>query len=161
MLYKWFLYIAQECRRTCTYMPLKKEPPLTGSVTRAARNVAATYRRSYRTARARDCPRSLPRQQVRTNNDVEEWHWRVKQEAHLRGDLNLYLLIKLLHDEAQHARLQVRLLSEGRLRRHVRRNVMSVNGRLQALWDGYDAGDVSTSTFLRRAARLQLPNWLQ
>jgi hypothetical protein len=89
------------------------------------------------------------------------WHRRVKQEAHLRGDLNLYLLIKLLHDEAQHARLQVRLLSEGRLRRHVRRNVMSVNGRLQALWDSYDAGDVSTSTFLRRAARLQLPNWLQ
>jgi hypothetical protein len=104
---------------------------------------------------------SVYRQQVRTNNDVEGWHRRVKQEAHLRGDLNLYLLIKLLHDEAQHARLQVRLLSERRLRRHVRRNVMSVNGRLQALWDSYDAGDVSTSTFLRRAARLQLPNWLQ
>jgi type II secretory pathway predicted ATPase ExeA len=60
---------------------------------------------------------SVFRQQMRTNNDVEGRHRRAKQEAHQHGDLNLYLLIELLHDEATHANHQLRLMSEGRLRR--------------------------------------------
>ena len=96
-------------------------------------------------------------QQVRTNNDVEGWHRRLNYLAR-RGALPLYMLIKLLNDEAEIVGLQVRLLSDGRLRRYARRTATTVNGRLWKLWQSFGAGERSTASLLRAASRLQLPN---
>ena len=103
---------------------------------------------------------SVFRQQVRTNNDVEGWHRRLNQQAR-RGALPFYVLVKLLHEEASVVSLSVRLLSEGRLRRYARSKYTTVNGRLQSLWDKFQAGERSTSSLLRACARMQLPiGWL-
>ena len=53
---------------------------------------------------------------VRTNNDVEGWHHRINYRAR-KGQLNFYLLVKLLYDEAQFVNLQVHLLSDGKVLR--------------------------------------------
>jgi hypothetical protein len=98
---------------------------------------------------------------MQTNNGVEGRHRRAKQEAHQHGDLNLYLLIELLHVEATHANHQLRLMSDGRLRRYCHGDTTSLNGRLNTLWTVYCAGELSISKSLKRAARLQLLNWLQ
>lgn len=100
---------------------------------------------------------SVYREHIRTNNDVEGWHRRLNQQAR-RASLPFYLLIRLLHDESGVASLQARLLSEGRLRRHCREKFASIDRRLWALWDDYQAGKISTSSLLRSASRLQVHN---
>ncbi|MPC26014.1 hypothetical protein E2C01_019141 [Portunus trituberculatus] len=53
---------------------------------------------------------------VRTHNDVEGRHHHINLKAH-KGQLNFYLLIKLLRDEAKYVILQVHLLSDGKVLR--------------------------------------------
>ena len=96
-------------------------------------------------------------QHVRTNNDVEGWHRRLNQRAR-RADLPFYLLVRVLHEEASMVSLQVRLLSDGKLRRQSRKKYRELNGRLLTLWREYAAGERTTSSLLRAASRLQLPN---
>ena len=50
---------------------------------------------------------SIFNQAVRTNNDVEGWHLRINNRAR-RGQLQLYLLIELLHKESQIVTLQIK-----------------------------------------------------
>ncbi|MPC69391.1 hypothetical protein E2C01_063614 [Portunus trituberculatus] len=53
---------------------------------------------------------------IHTNNDVEGWHHHINLKAR-KEQLNFYLLIKLLRDEAKYVTLQVRLLSDGKVLR--------------------------------------------
>ena len=55
-------------------------------------------------------------QSVRTNNDLEGWHNRLNSRG--RAGMNLYMLVKLLHEESSKIPVQVRLVSEGKLQRH-------------------------------------------
>jgi len=48
---------------------------------------------------------------VQTNNDVEDWHCHLNNRA-IRGQLQLYMLIPLLHREASILPLQVKLVNE-------------------------------------------------
>ena len=49
---------------------------------------------------------------IRTNNDIEGWHNRMNQRASSRCQLQFYLLVKLLHNEAMPVELQVELVSQ-------------------------------------------------
>ncbi len=60
---------------------------------------------------------SIFNQSVRTNNDVEGWHHRLNHHAG-HAKLPMYVLINLLHQESNLISLQVRLLSEKKLKRH-------------------------------------------
>ena len=51
---------------------------------------------------------------VRTNNDVEGWHYRLNQKAQWAG-INIYLLLTLLYQEAQMVEVNVRLLSDNKV----------------------------------------------
>ena len=99
---------------------------------------------------------SVYKSTVRTNNDVEGYHRRLNTRAR-RGRLPLYLLIKLLHAETKFLSIQVRLLSEGKLRRYTRRKYSQVNDKLTELWEKYTNNDISTSRLLRQCSRLTLP----
>jgi len=68
--------------------------------------------------------------------------------------------VRLLHDESSTVDVQVRLMSDGRLRRYARQKYATINGRLWSLWQEFIQGVRSTSSLLRAASRLQLPNWL-
>ena len=57
---------------------------------------------------------------VRTNNDCDGWHRRLNRHAK-KNSLPFYLLMKLLHEEAQLVSIEVRLVKEGKLQRYQRR----------------------------------------
>src|SRR5208282_1314314 len=68
-------------------------------------------------------------QPVRTNNDVEGWHYRLKRKAQ-RSVLNLYLLCRLLYEEAEMVEVNVRLLSDGKVRRMQRSKATKCQSKL-------------------------------
>ena len=57
---------------------------------------------------------------VRTNNDLEGWHNALNRRAKGKTHLPLYSLIQLINKEASLVALQVRLVSDQKLRRHQR-----------------------------------------
>ena len=56
------------------------------------------------------------KQAVRTNNHLEGWHHGLNRRAAGLGQLPLYVLVKLLHRKAQLTAIQIRLVSENKLR---------------------------------------------
>ncbi|KAL5011914.1 hypothetical protein ScPMuIL_010465 [Solemya velum] len=54
-------------------------------------------------------------QHIRTNNDVEGWHNRLNQKAK-KGNLQFYLLLTLLYQEARQLPGQMKMVSEGKLK---------------------------------------------
>ena len=60
--------------------------------------------------------RSVYFQSVKTNNDIEGWHNRLKSRG--RPNMNYYLLVQLLHSEAELFETVVRLVSEEKLKRY-------------------------------------------
>ena len=85
---------------------------------------------------------------IRTNNDVEGWHNRINLKAR-KGNLNFYLLLKLLHDEAKIVNLQVRLLSEGKVLRKQQHKYNKHHGQLVKLWDEYNNDERSAKQLLK------------
>ena len=71
---------------------------------------------------------------TRTNNDVEGWHHRLNDRAE-RGQLSLYLLVPLLHQEAEMLPLQIKLVSEKKMKRYryQRKDVRTRQARINNL----------------------------
>ena len=76
-------------------------------------------------------------QAVRTNNDLEGWHNGLNRRAKGRSQLPLYVLIQLLQKEASLVSLQMRLVSDRRLRRHQRTTYRSMQKKLFGLWNDF------------------------
>jgi hypothetical protein len=95
-------------------------------------------------------------QAVRTNNDVEGWHGMLNRHAK-RGNLNFYLMVRLLHEQAQLVDMQVRLVSEEKLKRRQRKKYRQVEGKLFHNWAQYIAGDLSAMKLLSRCSYLACP----
>ena len=76
--------------------------------------------------------RSVFHKTIRTNNDVEGWHRRLNSKAG-RGQLDLYLLIQLLGEEAALVTIQLDLLRMSVVTR--RQRSQRTTGRLFRLWD--------------------------
>lgn len=75
---------------------------------------------------------SVYKETVRTNNDLEGWHNGLNRHAKGKSNLPLYVLIQLLHKEAALVSLQIRLVSERRLRRHQRTTYKNMQKRLSS-----------------------------
>lgn len=85
---------------------------------------------------------------IRTNNDVEGWHCRLNLKAR-KGQLNFYLLVKLLHDEAKLVSIQVRLLSDGKVLRYQKQKYRKQHGQLVNLREEFSNGQRSAKNLLR------------
>ena len=88
---------------------------------------------------------SMYREPVRTNNEVEGWHRRINSRAS-RTNLQLYLLVPLLHHEAEH---QVHLLSNNKLRRYQRKKYRQLQGQIFELWEKYDETNMIIFCYVR------------
>jgi len=99
---------------------------------------------------------SVYMQAVRTNNDVEGYHHGINRRAG-KTNIGLYLLIQLLHDESRLSRLNVRLVSEGKLRRRQRKKYKKVQGMLFTWWNALVVKEISPRQLLRRCAHLTKP----
>ncbi|XP_022290891.2 uncharacterized protein LOC111102436 [Crassostrea virginica] len=82
---------------------------------------------------------------ARTNNDVGGWHHRINGKAGHRC-CGLYVLCPLLLQEARV--VEIRVHSDN-LCRNVRRGTKKIQQKLEATWDQYDGGQISTGHFLR------------
>ena len=96
-------------------------------------------------------------QVVRTNNDVEGWHGMLNRHAKC-GCLSFYLMVRLLYEQTQMVDMQVRLISEEKLKRRQRKQYRQVQGKLLASWAEYIAGKLSAKRLLARCAHLVCPS---
>jgi len=99
---------------------------------------------------------SAYRHAIRTNNDVEGWHHRLNSKAR-KNSLSFYVMLKLLHREAEAVSWQLKILSDGKVLRRRRNKYRSVTADLYRLWRQYDDGDLSEKRFLRRCGHLYNP----
>ena len=97
------------------------------------------------------------KQAIRTNNDVEGWHNGLNRRASGRAQLPMYLLIQLLYREAKLTAIQIRLVSERKLRRIQRRKYRELQQRIFELWDQYEAGERSARRLLKACSYLNGP----
>ncbi|CAG2204085.1 unnamed protein product [Mytilus edulis] len=75
-------------------------------------------------------------QPIRTNNDVEGWHNRLNRKAK-GASLHLYVMLKVLSDEARYLPMQIQLVSEHKLTRYQRAATKRSQSKLMELWDSY------------------------
>ncbi|XP_035690632.1 uncharacterized protein LOC118425699 [Branchiostoma floridae] len=94
---------------------------------------------------------------VRTNNDTEGWHRRLKQKANQRVHLPLYLLVNLLKREADFVSLQVQQVSFKKLGKYQRERERTTQGKLFKYWQEYKDKVRSTSSLLRACSRVYAP----
>ena len=94
---------------------------------------------------------------VRTNNDLEGWHNALKTRGKGRAQLPLYVLIQLLHKEAALVSLQIRLVSDRRLRRHQRKTYRKYQKTLFSLWKAYEDGQKNSKQLLEACSHLVNP----
>ena len=73
-------------------------------------------------------------------------------------NLSLYLMVRLLHEQAQLVDMQVRLVSEEKVKRRQRKLYRQVQGKILANWDQYIAGDLSAKQLLSRCTHLITAN---
>lgn len=100
---------------------------------------------------------SMFKQVVRTNNDLEGWHNGLNRRAKGKAQLPLYTLIKLLHEEALLVNLQIRLVSDRRLKKHHRTTYKKLQKRLFVLWQEYDDDKKNAKELLEACSHLVKP----
>ena len=76
-----------------------------------------------------------------------------------RTTLQLYMLVPLLHQEAQHVDITANLLSTNKLKRYFKKDTIRIQKRLNQRWKDYNTREMLTSLFLRKAGSSPLqPN---
>ena len=96
-------------------------------------------------------------QSIRTNNDIEGWHHSLNRRAAGRCGLPLYMFVALLHKEARLASLQIRLVSERKLKRMQRSTYREVQRRLFELWEAFNKKEKSLRQLLKGCANINRP----
>ena len=94
---------------------------------------------------------------VRTNNDLEGWHNGLNQRAKGRSQLPLYILIQVLHREAALVSMQIRLVSDTKLKRHQCSTYRTLQRRLFDLWSEFENGNRNSKELLEACAHLVQP----
>jgi hypothetical protein len=97
--------------------------------------------------------RSVFNQAIRTNNDVEGWHRRLNHAAG-KSNLPFYLLVKLLGEEAQLVKVQLRLLNSDLLRRRQRKGTLKFQRGHFRVWGRLISGELSGRNTLRKIAAM-------
>ncbi|XP_064639544.1 uncharacterized protein LOC135495062 [Lineus longissimus] len=100
---------------------------------------------------------SVFNQPIRTNNDCEGWHGDLNRHAR-RGNIAFYVLVKLLHEQAELVSIQVRLVQAAKLKRRQRAQYRQIQGRLFAVWDDYIEGRKNARQLLRSCSHLVAPS---
>ena len=96
-------------------------------------------------------------QAIRTNNDLEGWHNALNRGAGGRVHIPFYLLIQQLHKEAMLTAVQVRLVSDRKLRRIQRRVYRRLQAKIFDLWDEYASNAKTAAQLLKACSYLSGP----
>ncbi|XP_071130109.1 uncharacterized protein [Mytilus edulis] len=96
-------------------------------------------------------------QPIRTNNDVEGWHNRLNRKAK-GASLHLYVMLKVLSDEARYLPMQIQLVSEHKLTRYQRAATKRSQSKLMELWDSYRSQQLTVSQLMSSVALIVVPS---
>ena len=100
---------------------------------------------------------SVYKEAIRTNNDIEGWHHGLNRRAEGKTQLPLYLLIHLLHQEARLTSLQIRLISEKKMKRVQRKTYRLLQSKVFKLWEEFESGQRSAKRLLKACSYLVGP----
>ena len=145
------------------YLPAEFIPPIFARLEQKATTDSLQRLTTYIRRHWIDCRLLKPAtwsvfmQPVRTNNDVEGWHGALNRHAG-RGNLTFYLMVRLLMEQADLVNIQVRLVSERKLKRRQRKAYRSNQGRIAAAWDKFNNGTTSAIALLRTCSHVVAPN---
>lgn len=98
-------------------------------------------------------------QSVRTNDDIKCWHHGLNRHALSRSQLPLYLLIKLLHQEACLTSLHIWIVSEKKLRRVQRKRYWDQQVKIFKLWEEFSNGEKSARQLLKACSHMNGPTF--
>jgi len=98
----------------------------------------------------------IPNDHIRTNNDLEGWHNRLNSRG--SAQMPFYRMVALLHDEASLVPIQVRLVSDNKLKRHQSATFKNLQRKIFLYWGQYETGDKSAEQLLRSCSLLYGPN---
>lgn len=96
------------------------------------------------------------REVMKTNNDVEGNHNDLNTQAVI-GNPPFYFLHKLLHRGTPMLPLQIKLVSEGKLKRYQRKRTRYIQGCIFSIWEQYRENQISASALLGKCAFLYRP----
>jgi len=99
---------------------------------------------------------SIFNQSIRTNNDVEGWHNRLNRKAKTTP-LNLYMLIQLLYNEAKMVVVNIRLISDKKIRSTQRKKVKTNAARIQRYWKEFSCGKRTVRELLLGCSHIYAP----
>ena len=94
---------------------------------------------------------------IKTNNDIEGWHNGLHRRASGKWNMPFYLLIDLLHQEAQLTELRIHLVSEKKLKRIQRAKYRSLQAKIFELWDDFSNQRKNADQLLKQCAHLNGP----
>jgi hypothetical protein len=100
---------------------------------------------------------SIYKQAIRTNNDIEGWHNALNRHVGSRANLFLYLLIEILNKETEMTAINIRLVSERKLKRIQRKKYRKLQERLFNYWELYENCQKTSDEFLRFCSHLNGP----
>ena len=89
-------------------------------------------------------------------SDVEGWHRRINHHAK-KSNLPCYVLVKLLHEEADSIDITVCLLSEKKLCQHQYKHYCCMQSHLFIIWEDYIDNQISISKLLKECSNLINP----
>jgi len=93
--------------------------------------------------------RSVYGQPIRTNNDLEGWHHALNRRARGRCHLPLYEMISLLYGEARMCQLNIRLVSNGKLKRIQRKKYRNMQAKIFDMWSKYESREKNAFQLLK------------
>lgn len=94
---------------------------------------------------------------VRTNNDIEGWHHSLNRQASGRWNLPFYVFIHLLFKEAQMTIINIRLVSDRKLKRIQRKVYKKLQSKLFGYWEEYENGQKNAKQLLKCCSLLNGP----
>ena len=100
---------------------------------------------------------SVFKRPFRTNDDVEGWHNRLNQNVP-SGGLNLYELIKRLHEEATDVDLTCQLVEEMQMIPELQREKYTMlHEKIVTLWEQFEDRDLTIKSLLKSCSHLNGP----
>jgi hypothetical protein len=116
--------------------------------------VGKTWIHVHKPPRAPECW-SVHQMSVRTNNDIEGWHNRLKTRG--KSHRTFYDLIQVMHEENSLLDWNLAQIRSGALDRRQNKDYIMANEELRILWDTLDCGKVTPEVFLLKASRRKIP----
>jgi hypothetical protein len=90
---------------------------------------------------------------IRTNNDCEGWHNRLNAKSP-KGNMNMYVLINLLHEESNAISRQIALLSNNKLKKLQKKKYKNIQAKIFELWEQFNAGQITPKKLISKCSKI-------